>query len=254
MDQKSKGWQEDFARFFESPSRESLRDLLRGHVGELDNYDFKRQWCSFSKLARHILGFANLGGGCLFFGIEQQDEGSFDPIGLTDLVDKADVHKGIEKYVPAQLEYEVLDFSYEASEYKKLIGKRFQVLLVEDSPRYIPFVALDNGEGIRKNAIYARHGTSTEEAGYEELQRMINRRVETGYSSQEEFKLDKHLGELQALYSYISRYRGWKFAVGLSGMFPTNPKYPQEDLEDFVNRMIKEKKKIIESLVRKGSR
>lgn len=247
MNQKSKGWTEDFARFFEAPSRETLRDQLRDHIGELDNYDFKREWGGFSKLARHILGFANSGGGCLFFGVEQRDDGSFEPIGLQNLKDKADVYKGIEGYIPTQIEYEVLDFSYEASEYQKLMDKTFQVLLVNDTARYIPFVALKDGENIRKNAVYARHGTSTEEANYEELQRMLNRRIDTEYSSRGELDLGKHLGELQTLYRYISRSSIPTIPTGLFW----NWKYPQEDFEDFVNRMIAEKKAVIENAIKK---
>jgi hypothetical protein len=248
MNRNSKSWQEDFARFFESPSRERLRDLLRDHVGEIDVYDFKKEWPAFSKLARHILGFANFGSGCLIFGVEEQDDGSFDPTGLGNLVDKADIHKGIERFIPTQLEYNVLNFSYEASEYPKLVGKKFQVLLVEDSPQYIPFVASGDGDGIRKNAIYTRHGTSTEKANYEELQEIINRRIETGYSSRGELGLDKHLGELKTLYRYIPRYSGLAFSI-VSSLFAKNPKYPQEDFEDFISRMVVEKKKIIESTV-----
>ncbi len=247
MTPTSKSWQEDFARFFESPSREGLRDLLRDHVGELDNYDFKKEWPAFPKLARHILGFANSGGGCLFSGVEELDDGSFDPVGLDSLVDKADVHRGIEKFIPTQLEYEILDFAYEASEYPKIVGKKFQILLVEDSPQYIPFVALEHGDGIRKNAIYVRHGTCTEEANYEELQEVINRRIETGYSSREELGLDRHLGELKALYRHIPPYSS--LLAFVSPLFAKNPKYPKEDFEDFVNRMITEKKGVIESLV-----
>jgi len=136
-----------------------------------------------------------------------------------------------------------------SSEYPKLVSKKFQVLLVEDSPQYIPFVASGDGDGIRKNAIYTRHGTSTEEAKYEELQEIINRRIETGYSSREELGLDKHLGELKALYRSIPRYSGLAFGIDVSPFFAKNPKYPEEDFEDFVSRMVVEKKKIIESIV-----
>lgn len=251
MNQRTKSWQEDFAQFFEGPSREGLRDLLRDHVGELDSYDFKREWPSFPKLARHILGFANSGGGCLVFGVDEQDNGSFDPTGLGSLVEKAEVHQGVEKYIPTQLEYEVLDFSYRDSEYNKLIDKSFQVLVVEDLPQYIPFVALDHGDGIRKNAIYTRRGTSTTKANYEELQEILNRRVETEYSSQKELDLDRHLSELRTLYRYIARYSGTVFQSVLTTdkLLKKNPRYPEEDLVDFVKRMIDEKKRIIEDLI-----
>jgi predicted HTH transcriptional regulator len=203
---KSKGWHEEFARFFETPSREALRDLLRGHVGELNCYDFKGTWPTYPKVARHILGLANSSGGCLILGVEEKEDKTFEPVGVDMLRDKADIYKGIQKFISGQLKHEILDFSYDASEYPKMVGKKFQVLIVEDTPRYIPFVAMSDGDGIRKNAIYVRHGTSSEEANYEELQDMFNRRIETEYSSKYEFDLSKHLSELNILYRNIPRF------------------------------------------------
>jgi hypothetical protein len=37
----TKGLKEAFARFFEDPSREGLRDLFRDHLGEANEFDFK---------------------------------------------------------------------------------------------------------------------------------------------------------------------------------------------------------------------
>lgn len=105
---KNRGWRENFARFFESPSREGLRNLLQGHIGELNSYDFKKEWLTFSKLARHILGLANSGGGCLVFGIKEKKDKTFDPVGLAKLLDKADIHKGIQNFLPSSVKYEVL--------------------------------------------------------------------------------------------------------------------------------------------------
>jgi hypothetical protein len=39
---QTKSWKEDFAHFFESPSRETLRELLRNTTGEYDDLDFTR--------------------------------------------------------------------------------------------------------------------------------------------------------------------------------------------------------------------
>jgi len=39
---RAKGLNEAFARFFEGPSREGLRDLFREHLGEANEFDFKR--------------------------------------------------------------------------------------------------------------------------------------------------------------------------------------------------------------------
>jgi len=161
-------------------------------------------------------------------------------------VDKADIQKGIQKFIPPQLQYEVLNFSYRASEYPKLVGKSFQILLVGNTPAYIPFVSRSDGDGIRANALYTRRGTSTEEANYEELQEMFNRRLETGYSSQGELDLDKHLAELRALFRQVPQYINPFEQISV---FPRNPNYPEESMETFVIRLIEAKKQIIQSIV-----
>ncbi len=204
MSTPNKRYKEDFARFFESPSREGWRDLLQGQLGELDAVDFKQNWPSASKLARHVIGLANTRGGCLIAGIAEKDDKSFEPVGLASFMDKADIQKSVKKYLPVQLKYEIFDFAYEDSEYPKLIGKKFQVLMVEDKPQYIPFIARCDGDGIRENALYVRRGTNTEEANYEELQEILNHRIETGYSSRGEFDLNRHLSELNSLYRHIA--------------------------------------------------
>ena len=47
--------------------------------------------------------------------------------------------------------------------------------------------------------MYIRRGTSTEEANNDELQKIINVRIETGYSTRREMNLQAHLKQLQLL-------------------------------------------------------
>lgn len=73
------------------------------------------------------------------------------------------------------------------------------MLLVEDDPKQLPFLALKEAEGLRTGAIYVRAGTTFTEAGHVELQGVINRRIESGHSSQPALELDKHLAQLRTL-------------------------------------------------------
>lgn len=199
-----KGLNEAFAKFAEDPDRERLRNLLRDHTGELNELDFKQDWQEVPKVAKHIIGIANSGGGCIVFGVKQQN-GVLEPVGLPTLADKADVSNKIDNYLPDKLcsLYNVHDFAYESSDFKKIIGKSFQVLLVKDDPAHVPFAAeKDSGQVLRRNAIYVRRGTKTVEANYSELQRLLNRRLETGYSSRLELDLREHLEQLKILYEY----------------------------------------------------
>jgi hypothetical protein len=116
-----KGHKESFARFFEEPSREGLRELLKQQVGETRFMDFKEEWPKHASLAKQILGFANIGNACLIMGAKEEADGTIEPIGLPRLEDKADITNGLKKYLPAELlqRTDVLDFSFDDSEYPK---------------------------------------------------------------------------------------------------------------------------------------
>jgi len=245
---KPKSYHESFARFFENPTRDGFREFMKTNAGELRSCDFKAEWPEQSGLSRHILGLANTGGGCLVVGVAEADDRTLDPHGLLALKDKADVTNGIKNYLPSPLlnVIDIVDFSFDASEYPKLIGKRFQVLFVVDLPTYLPFVAIRDGANVRQSAIYIRHEGVTEEANYDELQGIINRRLATGHSTQWEIDLNTHVEQLRVLYSFVLRRHErlgalLNFRV-LEALSTPNPKYPQEDFEAFVVRMIEQKK------------
>lgn len=188
-----------FANFFAQPTRAALRELLRRNIGETDYLDFKAEWPDIPKLAKHILALANSGGGAIVVGVSQSPDGSLTASGISGFKDKADLVPPLGSYLPKMVEFQVLDFAFSASEYPDLIGKSFQVLLVEDSPRNLPFLSLKDGDGVRANAVYVRSGTASTEAGQLDLQAIINRRIETGHSTQSSLDLDNHLGQLRTL-------------------------------------------------------
>jgi predicted HTH transcriptional regulator len=249
---KTRGLKELFATFLEEPTRSGLRDVLQNHLGETKYLDFKANWEIASKTAKHILGLANSQGGCLIIGVSQNGDNSFDLIGLTKFEDKADIIKSIQKYLPNKVIFEVLDFSYEESEYPKLKGKRFQILLVQDTPTYVPFISTAEGEGIRKNTIYIRRQGETAEANSDELQEVINRRIETQYSTRNEQALEKTLKELKTLYDFIPKYverADWESLEYFD--YIRNPDYPQEGFENFIRKLIDKKKTEVCDLLKK---
>jgi hypothetical protein len=244
---------EPFARFFEEPSRQTLRGLLKENVGETANLDFKGEWPSHARLAKHVLGMANTGNGCLVIGASEKPDKTIEPTGLTTLQDKADIHNGLKGFLPSELmtRYRVLDFAFDASEYPKIINKRFQVLLVEYSVDHVPFVCMKSGDGIRATAIYIHREGSTSEATHDELQRIINRRIEAGYSTSDEVDLKQHLEQLRVLYAELPQYISASGVLGGPGsalhslMFRENPAVPKEGFEEFVGGMIEAKKAVI---------
>jgi hypothetical protein len=91
------------------------------------------------------------------------------------------------------------------------------------------------------------------------VQRIISRRLETGYSSRRELDLRTHLEQLKVLFEQISRndtrFSGplgdsisrvaRKYLQAYTASVP-NPNYPQEDYETFVVRAIARKNRRIE--------
>lgn len=259
INSKRKTFKEEFARFFESPTREGLRDLLKNNLGEFPYLDFKKKLPSFPKVARHLLGQANLGGGCLIVGVSEKDDKTLESIGVDELEDKTVIIDKIKKYLPPALleDIEVGDFTYQDSEYNNLVGKKFQVIFVTGNPEHLPFVSKAQGDGIKENAIYVRRGTSTEEANHEELQNIINRRLETGYSSKTEIDTQTHLEQLKILYSQLSpsktRLKGIYRVIEMNLMEIhekiVNPDYPKETFDEFITKVIEKKKKRIEIIL-----
>lgn len=259
----SKSIHEAFTQFFESPTRDRLRALLREHLGELRNCDFKEAWPANSALAKHVLGLGNSGGGCLVVGVREIQGGGLDPAGIESLKDKAALISGVAKFLPVALlnSVDLADFTYSAAEYQTLVGKRFQVLFVGDLPRALPFLSLRDGDGLRSSAVYVRRQASTTEATHEELQGLLDLRIASEPSSLPARDLESHLQELRILYSHIPRHTpGNRGVLGaaLDAMqfFPSspmhtvtalNPRYPAENFEDFVVRMIGQKKTVIEA-------
>lgn len=262
---KSKTIHEAFARFFEKPSREALRVLLREHMGELRECDFKEAWPGNGAIARHVLGLANAGGGCLIVGVRQEDDQTLKPVGVTAMKDKADVVSAIKPYAPQVLldGLQCGDFAFDASEYPLLVGKRFQVVFVLGRPDAVPFVAQRDGDGIRGGAIYIRREGSTNEASHEEVQQLIERRIAASPQTPRARDLKSHLEELKVLYAEIPRhisgvppiFQGLidsnieKILGTLVGDPKDNPHYPKEDYEQFIVRVLESKKKAIEDLL-----
>lgn len=256
---KRKDYRETLARFLKTRTREDLSEVLQDNVGELNELDFKETWPEASALAKHVLGIGNSGGGCIVVGIE---DGTLEPKGLAKVEDKTKIVNSLKNYLPSSLLgiTEIGDFVYDGTEYAKISGKSFQVIFVGDDKEHLPFISLRSGRSIRSNTIYVRRGAATEEANHDELQKLINARLETGYSSTKELDLQQHIQQLKVLFQQIDRH----LVRGMGGVFGQslaafgamarslqiesvpNPKFPEEDFDAFVNRLIKLKKKRIE--------
>ena len=65
--------------------------------------DFKEAWSKWPSIAKHILGAANVGQTVLVFGVKELSDKTLESIGLTAIVDKADILNGVKKYLDGQI-------------------------------------------------------------------------------------------------------------------------------------------------------
>lgn len=250
----------------QEPTLNNFRDFLKGHTGEHNTIDFKKEWIDKAKLVKEMLAIANSGGGILVFGVNENEDNTFSYEGLSELRDKAEISNDIKKYISSYLKYEVYDFVYNDSEYDKLKDNKYQMLVIEDVPEHLPFMALKETEGLKNSEIYIRRGTSCEAANAEEIDGIIKRRLNYTYpNSGEPLKLDEHLSQLKILYDNIDKVKT-HYTGGIAGTLSSilkksmisltsqvveedNPLYPEESFEEFVARMIVNKKNKIERVL-----
>lgn len=190
-----------------TPTLHSFKKLLLHNTGETDFLDFKVKWIDLTKLAKHTLAIANSGGGCIVVGVGQSDDGSalIDGLDNQDFLDKADIDNKLEHYLPKWLRYRTEDFIFGADEKEPLKGKKFQVLMIEYDPKYIPYTSVVTKGELRFGAIYIRQGTKSIEATNEKLVEIILRKVESGGSFASDLSIQDHLQQLKTLYEELNK-------------------------------------------------
>lgn len=246
----------------QDPTLENFRILLQNHMGEEEQLDFKKEWENNEKICKHLLAMANCGGGCIIFGVCQKDDGSFETDGLIDkLKDDADLRKEVKKFIPDTLKFHLKTFKYENSEYEKLKDKKFQILIVEDEPKNLPYICCKDGSYVKDGDIYIRNGTESRRATNYQVEKIIEKKlIACKIPKNKNMKLKEHLEQLEVLYreltyteveenvlSGITKALG-SLVTGLSGKVVTKRKecYPQEDYDDFILKILNKKKKRIE--------
>lgn len=194
-------------RFVSNPTHDSFAELLFNNTGESDFLDFKMKWIEFTKLAKHMLAIANSGGGCIIFGVSQTDDGSILLNGLSEeeYMDKADVDNKLERLLPKNLKFRTEDYHFIHNGPPLLKNKRFQSLLIEYDPKYVPYTSVLSKNELRYGAIYVRQGTKTVEATNEKLIEIVLRKVQSGGSGVNDFTLKDHLEQLRELYEELSK-------------------------------------------------
>ena len=258
--------------FLKEPTKENFRKFLKENCGELDEVDFKAQWIDKGSLAKTILAMANSRGGIIVVGVKETNDGQIEPVGLSEFKDKAGINNEIAKYIPAELDYVIYNYSYDSSEYKAVENKKFQLLLVNDTPERLPFISQAQTTDLTKDTIYIRRGTKCERATASEIEKLLEYRIDTIFKESSDLTLKQHLEQLRILYNELPKKinvlvrKGISPFAGIASSLATsfkpfsilsqdeyeeqdNPEYPQESYEEFINKMIKKKKLKIEKFL-----
>lgn len=261
-----------YDQFLKEPTKDNFRDFMKKSCGELNEMDFKETWIDKGPLAKIMLAMANNGGGIIIFGVKENEDNTFDILGLDSLKDTADISNSISRLVSSSLDYEVFNFVFDSDVYGKFENKKFQIMVIHDTPERLPFVSLGQSEKIEKDVIYVRRGTKSEKATSEEINRIIERKIATIYSENTDMSLDQHLEQLKKLYSELPQKiqvlvrKGTQpnfaaalkvFGERIGALYGTpdeyeekdNPNYPDEGYEAFILRMINAKKLKIEKVL-----
>ena len=264
-----------YDQFLKEPTKDNFRDFMKKSCGELNEMDFKETWIDKGPLAKIMLAMANNGGGIIVFGVKENEDNTFDILGLDSLKDTADISNSISRLVSSSLDYEVFNFVFDSDVYGKFENKKFQIMVIHDTPERLPFVSLGQSEKIEKDVIYVRRGTKSEKATSEEINRIIERKIATIYSENTDMSLDQHLEQLKKLYSELPQKiqvlvrKGTQpnfaaalkvFGERIGALYGTpdeyeekdNPNYPDEGYEAFILRMINAKKLKIEPANKKS--
>ncbi len=242
--------------FLNEPTLETFSFFLEQNLGETNNIDFKSEWIEIEKVAQILMGMGNCGGGCILIGIAEKD-GNLEPKGIQEKIyDPSDFIKKICKYFPDSIavKIQLLNFFYDNDVYGKLRNKKFQMIILNIEDDKIPIVCECESKIFKKGDIFIRRGTNTEKVNYEELQSLLDRRIEATKAQLTDEGLSEQLKQLKILYDAIPTVIN-KFSYSALMQSPfawqilgkeKNKVYPEKSYEEFLVDMIQMKQEKIQ--------
>lgn len=186
-----------------------FRQFLESSLTELNHVDFKEEDdLEPKKLAKHILGLANTGGGCLIFGVSDgsSTEGP-KPVGCIELQDPTKVKSQLNKLLTSELVQNITFFDYDAKDVGGINeGRRFRAMFVEPDALHLPYYALRNstgGEGLDANTVYVRRHGASAPANHKDIESLVLQKQIARSPVAHALTLDEDLKQLACLYDHI---------------------------------------------------
>jgi len=242
--------------FLKEPTLETFSFFLEQNLGETNNIEFKSEWIEIEKIAQILMGMGNSGGGYILIGIAEKD-GNLESKGIQEKIyDPSDFIKKISKYFPDSIvvNIQLLNFFFDNDVYGKLKNKKFQMIIINVEDDKIPIVCECESKLFKKGDIFIRRGTNTEKINYEELQMLLNRRIEAAKAQLTDEGLNEQLKQLKILYDAIptvinkfsySALKQSPFMLQMVGK-EKNKVYPEKSYEEFLVDMIQMKQEKIQ--------
>lgn len=267
MSEKMLDIKEGMYKFLQEPTREKFIDIVFNGVGEQNSIDFKKVWIEPQKLSEIILGMANTGGGVIIVGVDEKDDGTIEAIGLDEIVDKEKQYSRIVKFLPDTVKFDLIDFDFSDETYSKIENKLYQVILIYSEDKDFPYIWNKDSNANSVGCVFIRKGTKTIKANSYELSKLIDKKIKSMYTEGSKLALEEHLEQLKTLYKFVGVKEnvihtgilnaGKVLSERLQSAFCNlgeieklkNPFYPEEEFEEFVANMIKEKKLKIEKVL-----
>jgi predicted HTH transcriptional regulator len=244
--------------FIKHPDKYNLERLRDLHTGEQNYIDFKREWMADYDTLRHIIGFANSGGGCILIGVEEDSGHILNFVGLKNFTDKTKFQEKLSKHISSELKYEIHDITTDKIDNSDISDKKFQAIIIFDNPAKIPFVVLKDfdesgSKKIKAGDIYCRSKVSTNLVNQSDLENIFKRKVEALMSEKTTMDFKDHIDQLKVLYDSIKEFK-YESIFDLSSILQRkteNDNFPEESFDEFISKMIDCKKKRIEEIVKK---
>jgi len=234
-------------QLIDTPNSKTLETILWDYLFESDQVDFKKDYLEIDKIAKHILSLANIGGGAIILGVSE-DGDSLKLDGLEEYKDNAELDNSLKKYIPSTVKYRQSRIKFNENDKEEKI---FSVITVQDNPMDLPYISNKNGSNINEGEVYVRSGTKSERADKDDVEQ-IYRRKNAAYNlvkSPEDF--NNTVKKLSILYSHIPEklHEDTTFQKAIQNIFikkeVPNENYPEEDLDQFLNKCIDLQKEFV---------